>query len=414
VENVSPTPLQTFWQHIQKEGWKKTFQKSTARVLTKFNYIPSAFRKREETKNIVDLVWEKCQDPSIRGLYLINAAHAFEELFNQRTINFAKYLANQSYMVVYIRWQWDYIESDHRDFTEPYANIVQIPLYAWLTNTDLFEKWNDLSKEKGFICTFPAPILYNSFAALKDKGYKLYYDIMDEWEEFNRTGQAPWYVLEVEKQYIRVSDVVTAVSVPLKEKFQDIKDIKVVGNGYNPEISKHQDIACKQEKEDKKIHVGYFGHMTESWFDWDSIFRLAEQSDIEIHLIGHGMSDDTLEKMKSYSNIHFYGKVHPSKLHEYVKEWHIGLIPFQTMPLSKAVDPIKIYEYIFFGLETVSTGIPHIGAYPTVTHVENPNDIVPVVREVYQKIIHHETDEKEREQFLQETTWDRRFAQIIS
>jgi len=33
---------------------------------------------------------------------------------------------------------------------------------------------------------------------------------------------------------------------------------------YNPEISKHHDIAFKKEKEDSKIYVGYFGHMTES------------------------------------------------------------------------------------------------------------------------------------------------------
>jgi len=405
--------LKTLMNHVKKEGIKPTIEKSFARVATRYNFIPKSQYKKDTLEQTYHKMNTHIQSKEeIKGLYFINAAHGFEEVFNQRTINFAKYLAQNNYIVAYIRWQWDYADRDSRDFTQVYPNIFQLPLFPFLLNKESLAIFNENQKEKGFISTFPVKSMYDIFSSMKSQGYNLYYDIMDEWEEFSLVGQAPWYERETEENYIKISDHVVAVSAPLQEKFQHLKPIDVVGNGYSVAISKYPDIACKTKKEDGKIHIGYFGHMTEDWFDWDVVFHLADNPQNEIHLVGHGMSDATLEKMNTYNNIHFYGKVHPSELHTYVKEWHIGLIPFKPSVLSKAVDPIKIYEYVFFGLETISTGIPHIGKYPTVTHLDDPSTVVEVAQSIYEKIEKNEEDPN-RQQFLHETTWDYRFDQIL-
>ena len=109
----------------------------------------------------------------------------------------------------------------------------------------------------------------------------------------------------------------------------------------------------------------------------------------------------------------YYGKVHPSQLEEFVRQWHVGMIPFQKSTLSEAVDPIKIYEYLYFGLPTVSSGIPHIGDYPLVKHCENAEILKKPSNNMYQATINGSRhDHEELESFLENATWEKRFQFI--
>ena len=96
-----------------------------------------------------------------------------------------------------------------------------------------------------------------------------------------------------------------------------------------------------------------------------------------------------------------------------MSNWHIGIIPFKQSKLSEAVDPIKIYEYLYFGLPTVSTGIPHLSKYPFVKHCESTEDFVSSVQVFYQQVINKTLDYRELDKFLEETTWDERFNKML-
>ena len=238
--------------------------------------------------------------------------------------------------------------------------------------------------------------------------------MMDEWEEFYKVGQASWFKKQLEEQAVKASDLVLAVSKPLKKKYEYInQDIIVLGNGYSKHVSGTPNISLKEESSDGLIHIGYFGHMTDSWFDWDIVFSLAEDGRFFIHLIGYGMSEELEKRVRSTTNLKFYGKVHPSELEEYVRRWHVGMIPFKKSTLSEAVDPIKIYEYLYFGLPTVSSGIPHIGDYPLVQHCENAEDFKKAIHTIYHLTINEKSHDHERlESFLENATWEKRFQFI--
>jgi len=42
-------------------------------------------------------------------------------------------------------------------------------------------------------------------------------------------------------------------------------------------------------------------------------------------------------------------------------------VPFRPGPLARAVDPIKLYEYLALGLPAVVVDMPHLAAVPGVT-----------------------------------------------
>lgn len=328
----------------------------------------------------------------------------FNELVNQRPINAAKYFSEKGYKVIYIAWQWTPQDMLSKGCSRVWKNVYQVPLYEFIKFTKHCQLNNKTSL---FIITMPAKVFVPVIYDFRAKGCNIVYDIMDEWECFNKVGQAPWYQKEIEDTIILQSDYVCGVAPSLRDKFASLRDdIEVVGNGYSEKVlGDTRNIALRSAKK-----VGYFGHLTDSWFDWEVVFKLANQfPEYHFEIIGYGEPDWVVEKVKTIDNIVLVGKVMPTDLHQYVREWSIGLIPFKSGELAQAVDPIKIYEYLYFGLPTFVTGIEHIKRYP-MTYFSDGSDIA----EVFEKAINSDSDPMVLETFLQETTWSARFEKIES
>ncbi|MFJ5713607.1 glycosyltransferase [Neobacillus sp. NPDC093127] len=398
---------------IKQNGLQNTLQKTQRRIFTKMGVNRVFKRENAQLNDVYQQIIDLYKRKDINGLVILTSGREFEELYNQRTINLAKYLAEQGIAVLFVAWQWDDQEKLQKSYQKVYKNIFQVPVYDFTYHLEKLTILDEI-RTKTYITTFPAKLFYGSTDQLKKSGYKIIYDIMDEWEEFYKTGDASWYNRGVEESFVQIANLVTVVSQPLKDKFSFIRnDIDVIGNGYNPALSGKGNISLRQELPDGKIHIGYFGHLTPSWFDWDLIFSLAKNKQFYFHFIGHGAPEEILAKIDSLPNCKFYGKVHPSELHTFVEKWHIGIIPFKPSKLSEAVDPIKIYEYLYFGLPTVSTGIPHIGTYPFVTHCQNELEVTETILKDYQQLLDSKLQYKDLEAFLEKTTWDERFAELV-
>lgn len=400
--------------HFREVGITSTLSKVLRRGLTKVGYKKSSKNNLLRMKDLYTEINQDVDWSKIQGIAIVTSALEFDEVYNQRTINLAKYLSEKNYLVLYVVWQWEPKEVLEKSYQRVFPNVYQMPLYDFYNTLDYLVQLKN--ENKHFYITFPAKLFKDIERKLVNENYKIVYDIMDEWQEFQKVGHAPWYKKSLEQAIVQESNCIFAVSEPLKAKFSTLnKHIYVVGNGYNPKLSGEdkQFIANKMEDADGKIHVGYFGHLTDSWFDWDYVFALANDSRVVIHLVGHGVSDYYIQRISSYSNIHFYGKAHPSELYKFVSNWHIGIIPFKQSKLSEAVDPIKIYEYLYFGLPTVSTGIPHLSKYPFVKHCESTEDFVSSVQVFYQQVINKTLDYRELDKFLEETTWDERFNKML-
>ena len=108
-----------------------------------------------------------------------------------------------------------------------------------------------------------------------------------------------------------------------------------------------------------------------------------------MHLIGYG-EPNLQKKLARYSDqVKFYGKIHPSELYKYVKNWDAAMIWFQSGKLSEAVDPIKIYEYLYFGLPTIVKGISHLKDFPFTYVVENESQALDTLIALQQDGLKH-------------------------
>jgi len=349
-------------------------------------------------------------------LVIIPCAFEFCELVNQRPINAAKYFSARGYFVVFVVWQWSRDDAQENRPVHVWPGVFQVALFEFL---DCRENFPSRRKKALYIVSFPAPVLVDFVPELRKKGYAIIYDIMDEWEEFSKVGQAIWYEKDVEESLVLQSDLVTAVAPSLVDKFTPIrKDIVLIGNGYTPDVlgCDHKDVSRRLsvDHESKNFTIGYFGHLTDAWFDWSLLFETSKNyPEVRFEIIGYGASVQMVKKITNYPNIKLLGKVVPSELHVFVCNWDAAIIPFLPGKLAEAVDPIKIYEYIYFGLSVFVTGMPHLSEYPGVV-AHDRGDVVQNFGKFIESVGAQSIKNKvERAEFLEKTTWDARFDCLV-
>lgn len=339
---------------------------------------------------------------------VIPCGFEFDELVNQRPINAAKYYSAKGFLVLYVVWQWTPEERLSKGAGEVFSNVIQVPLYEFLEGYRFLSLENKIGH---YIITMPARQFTNTVDTWRSNGGIVIYDIMDEWEEFYRAGQAPWYEKDLEQELVLKADFVSAVSPRLQQKFQHIRtDIAVIGNGYTPSTLGVKNKGIAGKRHDDCIVIGYFGHLTDAWFDWDLLFSVASQSvDYHFEIIGYGEPEWVQRKVAQFDNISLVGKVLPANLHAYVSRWTVAIIPFVQSDLSDAVDPIKIYEYLYFGLPVVVTGIDHLKYYPKTYFATSST-----IQEVIAQALADTTTVDALEAFLSKTTWEARFDSFMN
>jgi len=344
------------------------------------------------------------------SIAIIPCAIPFSSTLNQRPISCARYLADHGTTVLYVAWQWLPEEEVPQAWKEVYPRVFHIPLYGFQGNVEAIAA---ASYGKGaYLSTLPSPGLVDVVRPLRAAGYHIHYDIMDDWEGFHKGGEAPWFSAPVEHEMVILADTVTAVSDRLAEKFSHLRtDIAVVRNGYQPAaLASEQFVAAHAPLSEKKT-IGYFGHFSDAWFDWDTVLYAAgKRPDVEFELIGWGISEPTRMRIEKLPNIKPIGIVPQAELHKYARNWWGGMIPFQPTDVSAAVDPLKVYEYLHLGLPSIVTGISGIAKYPLVDYAENRDRFVDAIDRITSRPNAQLLAEVER--FLKDCTWDERFAKL--
>ena len=105
--------------------------------------------------------------------------------------------------------------------------------------------------------------------------------------------------------------------------------------------------------------VGFFGLIRE-WVDLEVIAALAQRfPDAPFVLIGR--SEIWLDPIEGHPNVHWLGPVLYADLPGYAQRFRRGIYPiFVRNELTKAVNPLKLMEYLCFGLPIHSTRLPEL------------------------------------------------------
>lgn len=234
-----------------------------------------------------------------------------------------------------------------------------------------------------YICSsFPSFECLTRMERLHRDGWLTVYEIRDDMEEFNRVGYSTWYHPLLEARMGRVADLVVTVSRALAEKISIMSDPRldpvIVPNGVRQKTLDQSAELRGETLRRTEGAVGYVGHLTDSWFDWDAVIAAARAlPEIRFEIIGHGIPDNlTLPE-----NIEYLGPKTHEELLEIVPRWQVGLIPFIDSPLTRGVDPNKIYEYFSWGLRVVTAAMGAVDEYPSTYVYQGHDGLVTAIRE---------------------------------
>ena len=192
--------------------------------------------------------------------------------------------------------------------------------------------------------------------------YQVTFDCMDDIGGFSNTEA---HVLETELDMIARADKMVVSSQYLYDKFAPMRDVVMVRNGTDvshfirdPEDEPAPGWLAGKLKPGT-IRVGYVGAIAE-WFDTDLLERVARDNpDFDIHLCGAVTAEPPL-RLGKLGNVTLHGEIPYRDVPAFHKQMDVLIIPFQLLPIIKACDPVKFYEYSAVMRPTVSTSLPEL------------------------------------------------------
>jgi glycosyltransferase involved in cell wall biosynthesis len=146
-------------------------------------------------------------------------------------------------------------------------------------------------------------------------------------------------------------------------------DIVLVENGVDPvQFRGEHPVPDALKGVDRPI-VGYHGAVAR-WFDF-SLFRGVAETLPRLQFVVVGPVDDDVEaqmvELSGLPNVHRIGPVPSDEIPKHVAAFDVGVIPFVVDDLTRAVSPLKMYEYLAARVPVVATPLPVCENHPLVT-----------------------------------------------
>lgn len=291
------------------------------------------------------------------------------------------------------------------DVAQP--ELVQSPAEITLQLQELIASGDYGRARKLCVISYPRSETPDMVSLFRRYGWTVLYDCRDDWEEFAKVGMARWYQWDAERRLVEKVDATLCVSRPLCEKIRRMVPGREVF--LSPNAVEEDFVSAAYERQparDPRI-IGYFGHLSDAWFDWPSFLNVARLCpEMRFEVIGHSAPSG----LNPPPNVTLLGAKPWSELHQYAARWSAAVIPFRMGKLADGVDPIKIYEYLALGLPVVSFRMPQIEGYPATETVNTVEDFVAAVR----RACLQKPDSEAIRAFISRNTWEVRARELLT
>jgi hypothetical protein len=218
----------------------------------------------------------------------------------------------------------------------------------------------------------PAPQLIEPAMTLQSLGWRLGYDLIDDWSAPSLGGE--WYRRDREEALLDAADFVVASAPDLVERCAGAgRDAVLIPNGVNATLFSGFDTAAPDDLPVAETLIGYHGSLYGDWFDWAALGAVADAySGAVIVVIG----DDKAPRPSLPDNVRFLGLKAQGDLPPYLQRLDVGLIPFTVTPTTHAVSPLKAYEYLASG---VPVAAPPLRSLQDLEGISTADDLVQAV-----------------------------------
>ncbi|MBU3612859.1 hypothetical protein [Polynucleobacter sp. MG-27-Goln-C1] len=246
---------------------------------------------------------------------------------------------------------------------------------------------------------------------------EIIYDCMDDVLGFYKNQHSYEYILEAEERLIKKSKHIFCSSTNLANKIlrrgghED--KYTVVFNGFEPINSVINSQINRSNIRYDLFRIGYIGTIS-SWFDFSVILEaVIKLPNVIFYIIGP--EENLIESKPDHERIVFLGPIQHNELHQYSIELNLLVMPFIVNSLVKSVDPVKIYEYIYFDKPIVSVYYAGLEKFERfVDFYIDKNEFVSIIKKYLNGSAKKKYSSLERESFLLENSWDKRCLDICS
>jgi len=242
---------------------------------------------------------------------------------------------------------------------------------------------------------------------------KVVYYCVDEHASF--TGYDTEQVLRHEADLCRRSDLVVTTSLALQKAKEHMNPNTIlIPHGVDYEhfsraFSKDLPVPADINKIPQP-RLGFFG-LIRDWVNLDLLAEIARcRPDWHIVMIGDSTVD--LTPYRRIPNLHFLGRKPYRLLPAYCRQFDVGLIPFRVNELTRAVNPIKLREYLAAGLPVVSTPLPAVEQYNQLISIAD--SVEAFIAAVEAALAHDPARQKAKARIraMSRETWSQKLAII--
>lgn len=239
------------------------------------------------------------------------------------------------------------------------------------------------------------------------------YDCVDEHSAFQ--GFNPLVVNKMEQELLGRSDLVLVTAQPLYEDkapyannihlLRNAADVENFGQVLEEALVIPEDVAAI-----KGPVLGFIGRIKE-WIDLELIRQVAlAKPEWSIIMVGPVELDADITMLKNLDNVFFVGQKSKEELPAYIKKFDVCLNPFRAGALSRAVNPLKLYEYLASGKPVVSTPMPEIDLLAGM--VETGEEKAGFIAAIEHALDDNAEKRNARLEFAREQSWEKRVEQM--
>lgn len=186
----------------------------------------------------------------------------------------------------------------------------------------------------------------------------------------------------------------------------------LVPNGCNAShFQKYRDGISPKKPVELQNHagpiIGYMGAWA-SWVDQELVRHVADSiPEALITVIGpeFGATVDP-----SIPNLTYLGMKSHEVLPEYLHFFDVCIIPFKINKITRATNPVKMYEYLAAGKPVVSTALPDIEEIPFVQTAADYDAFVEQIKKALSPAF--TLNKEEVDEWLSGQTWEKRYQDI--
>jgi glycosyltransferase involved in cell wall biosynthesis len=185
----------------------------------------------------------------------------------------------------------------------------------------------------------------------------------------------------------------------------------VVYNAFEPSAFSGTSGNIETGKKRGPYVLGYVGTIS-SWLDFEALNKIVNAfPSVEIHLLGP--IENLGMVLSQHERIKYLGAVRHEEIQTHVNKFDALMMPFQVTELIQSVDPVKLYEYVFFDKPIVSVRYTEIERFSDfVDFYTDHEGLISIIGRYLTEGFRKKYSDSERLRFTASNTWSSRVSRI--